>query len=152
MSDVSVTEAVVVGLFALLGAFFGAALTRRTEYEKWLRQEKSNTFGEFLRQLHETRLAATDAYYSTNGDERSKSIRAGEGFASLQKYAGVARLYMSENGRTEFSSMLNDLLVNCTVKGGPANRTDQIKKLMEDIQLLLERELNHLPKKVRWLF
>ena len=39
-----VVIAVVAGLFSLLGAFAGAVLTRRTEYEKWLRQNRSEVF------------------------------------------------------------------------------------------------------------
>jgi len=152
ISDFSLTQAIVGGLFALLGAFFGAALTRRSEYEKWLRQEKSNTFGEFLRELHDIRRSVSDAYYGQEADEITKSIKSDEGFARLQRSAGIARLYMSDKGRTNFSKLLNDLRENCTVQGGPANRAIQIDTLMEEIQFLLERELNLLPWKPRWLF
>ena len=151
MSNISLTQSIVGGLFLLLAAFIGAALTRRSEYEKWLRQEKSKIFGEFLRELHDVRHVAGDAYYSKDADEITKSIQATEEFARLQKFAGIARLYMSDKGRTNLSRLLNDLWVNCTVQGGPANRTIQIGTLMEEIQLLLERELNSLPWKPRWL-
>jgi hypothetical protein len=151
MSDISLTQSVVAGLFLLLAAFTGAALARRSEYEKWLRHEKSKIFGEFLRELHDVRLAAGAAYYSQKADEINKSIKATEGFARLQKFSGIARLYMSDKGRANLSKLLNDLRVNCTVQGGPASRTVQIGILMEEIQLLLERELNLLPWIPRWL-
>ena len=99
MADISFTQAAIGGLFALLGAFAGAALTRRSEYEKWHRQEKSNAFGEFLRQLHDTRTNASDAYYSGESAELAKSIKATEAFAKLEKYSGIARLHMSASGR-----------------------------------------------------
>lgn len=151
MNYLLLAQSIIVGVVALLGAYIGAALTRQSEYEKWLRQEKSKTFGEFLRELHDIRLAATDVYYSQEADEITKSIRVTEKFALLQKYAGIARLYMSDKGRTTLSKLLNDLRVNCTVQGGPANRAIQISPLMDEIQLLLERELNQLPRKSRWL-
>ena len=64
-------------LFALLGAFFGAWLTRRSEYEKWYRQEKSNAFAEYLRQLHDARLRASDIYYGTDGTEQDRRYASG---------------------------------------------------------------------------
>ena len=148
MSDIGV--ALVTGLLALLGAFAGAALTRRTEFEKWLRQERTSAFGEFLRELHGTRTAVTKAYYDEEGTEQIKSTRATQAFVLLQKQVGIARLFMSEKGRGEFDKLLNDLWVNCTVQGGPANRTNQIKSLMGSIQVLLERELNYLPSGLPW--
>lgn len=151
MSDL-VAPGLIAGLFALLGAFAGAALTRRTEYEKWLHQERTLAFATLLRELHETRLHATTAYYDEPGTEMEKSIKVTEAFTRLQKHVSIARLFMSEPGREEVSKLANDLWVNCTVQGGPANRVSQTKELMKTIQLTLERELNYMPWKVRWPF
>lgn len=152
MIDLSITQAIVTGLLALLGAFAGAALTRRTEYEKWLRQERTSAFGEFLRELHSTRMRVATAYYDEEGAEQIKSTKATQAFVGLQKQIGIARLFMSEAGRAEFAKLLNDQWVHCTVQGGPANRVSQIKSLMESIQVLLERELNYLPSRLPWKF
>jgi uncharacterized membrane protein YfcA len=43
--------ALVAGLFSLLGAFAGAFLARRTEYEKWLRQNRAEAFGLLMQRL-----------------------------------------------------------------------------------------------------
>lgn len=151
MSDILV-PGVIAGLFALLGAFVGAALTRRTEYEKWLRQARTEAFATFLRELHDTRLYATNAYYDEPGAEQEKSIKVTEAFTRFQKHVALARLFISDAGREELSSLVNDLWVNCTVQGGPANRANQVKELMHKIQGVLERELNYMPWKVRWPF
>jgi hypothetical protein len=89
-----VIAAVVTGLLALAGGFAGAALTRRTEYEKWLRQERSTVFAEFLRQLYEAQAQALDAIYSTEGTELMRDIRVSEVFQTLMAHAGVVRLYL----------------------------------------------------------
>jgi hypothetical protein len=150
MADISFTQAAIGGLFALLGAFAGAALTRRSEYEKWHRQEKSNAFGEFLRQLHDTRITASDAYYSGEGAELAKSIKATEAFVKLEKYSGIARLHMSPSGRESLAELTKKLWINCTIQGGPANRVNEIKALMAAIQTLLEQELAKVPGKLPW--
>jgi hypothetical protein len=140
-----VVPGLVAGLFALLGVYAGAALTRRTEYEKWLRQERTQTFAKFVQELHETRLYAANVYYDEPGTEQEKSIKVTESFTRLQKHVNIARLFMSEAGREQLSSLTNELWVNCTVQGGPANRVSQTKDLMSKVQSLLERELTYLP-------
>lgn len=136
----------------MLGAFTGAALTRRTEFEKWLRQARTEAFAAFLRELHETRLYATHVYYDEPGTEQEKSMKVTEAFTRFNKHLALTRLFISEVGREELSSLVNTLWVNCTVQGGPANRVNQLKELMQNIQVVLERELTYMPWEVRWPF
>ena len=146
------TQAAVAGLFALLGGFAGAALTRRTEYEKWLRQERTKAFAEYIAQLYETRLLATRTYYDEPGTELEKSIKVTEAFTRLGRYTATARLFMSPSGRKALTLSQNSLWIDCTVQGGPANRVNQIKAHMKQIQEVLEVELEALPGIFRWPF
>ena len=140
----------IAGLFALLGAFAGAALTRRTEYEKWLRQERAQAFGVLINEVHETRLFATNEYYEGEGTEQERSTRVTEAFTKLGRHVGVARLYMSNDGRGELSEVVQGLWINCTSQGGPASRVIQLKAQMERLQKLLEGELSVLPWSLRF--
>ena len=150
MSDSAVIQALVGGLLALLGGFFGAWLTRRTEYEKWLRQQRSTEFAGFLRRLHEVRLDASNAFYSAEGSEQQRRMNATELFVGLRKYESVARLYMSKAGRSKLSELTNELWLNCIASGGPANREQQIKQTESAIQELIEQELEHILWELRW--
>ena len=140
----------IAGLFALLGAFAGAALTRRTEYEKWLRQERALAFGTLINEVHDTRLFATNEYYEGKGTEQERSTRVTEAFTRLGRHVGVARLYMSQEGREELSQVVQGLWINCTNQGGPASRVMQLKSQMECLQKLLESELTALPWRIRF--
>ena len=151
MSDILAT-ALIAGLFALLGAYLGAALTRRTEYEKWLRQERTEAFAVLLREVHDTRLYAGRAYYEGTGTELEKSTKVTEMFTHLQKPVSLARMFMSSTSRAELSTHVNDLWVNCTAQGGPADRANEIKSLLLSIQEVLERDLDYMPWKVQWPF
>ena len=146
----SVVPGLVAGLFALLGAFAGSALSRRSEYEKWLRQERTQAFGVLVKELYDTRLYATVAYYDEPGTEQEKSMKVTEAFTRLQKHLSIARLFMSEGGREKLSEFVNQLWISCTVRGGPANGVIQTKDLMKQIQAVLEQDLNYLPWRVRW--
>lgn len=147
-----VVSGLVAGLFALLGAFAGSALSRRSEYEKWLRQERTQAFGVLVKELHDTRMYATVAYYDEQGTDQQKRMKVTEAFTRLERHVSAARLFMSEAGRERLSELVNDLWVNCTVQGGPANSAIQNKSLMQQIQAVLEKDLNYLPWRVRWPF
>ena len=146
----SVIPGLVAGLFALLGAFAGSALSRRSEYEKCLRQERTQAFGILVKELYETRLYATVVYYDEPGTEQEKSMKVTEAFTRLQKHLSIARLFMSESSREKLSELVNQLWLNCTAQGGPANRVIQNEELMKQIQSVLEQDLNYLPWRVRW--
>jgi hypothetical protein len=154
MSDPSLTTVVLSvatvalsGFCSIAGVFAGARLARRSEYDKWHRQEKSKALAEFLSELYNTRIAASDAYYSGERDNLAKSIKAGEAFAALRKYQGVARLYMSDNGRDSLEQLVSDLRLNCTDDGGPAKHSTKVEALMKSIQELVETELALPPGK-----
>ena len=82
--------------------------------------------------------------YSFEGNEQLRSMNATELFVGLRKYESVARLYMSKTGRSTLSELTNKLCVDCTARGGPANRTEQIKQSELAIQALLEQELEKI--------
>ena len=152
MSDQAIIQAFVVGLLALLGAFAGAALTRRTEYEKWLRRERTVAFSNVLREMHQARLYASTVYYEQSGIALEKSSRVTEAFAKMEKDVGIARLFMSASGRSQLSSLINKLRADCSEDGGPARRSTQITASIDNIQTLLESELSHMQWKIKWPF
>src|SRR3990172_3682033 len=73
---VPIVTVFVSGLFALLGGFLGAFLTRRTEYKKWLRQERGAAFSDFLKKFNETTQEATQIVFDQkySNDQRDKNI------------------------------------------------------------------------------
>lgn len=146
MEYISVIQAVVAGALALIGAFAGSVLTKRSEYEKWLRQEKTNAFGNFLRELHDVRHFATNTHHGNQDTEQVRSVKVTEAFSLLEKHVGIARLFMSDSGKAELSSSVNELWVNCTSQDGLANRGSQIAEAMGRIQKNLERELDYKVK------
>ena len=140
----------VAGLFALLGAMIGAALSRRTEYEKWLRQARTEAFAVLVREVHVTREYATIAYYDEGESEPDKSMKITQSFVVLERHISLARLFMSSAGRLELTALVKKLWLSCDTKGGPANGGVQIKENMEKIQSLLEEELVYIPGKLKW--
>jgi hypothetical protein len=145
MDSSSLLQALGGGLLALLGGYAGASLARRTEYEKWLREEKSKAFADLLRELHDTRIAATEAMYDTSVPESERALNATMLYARLNKFEGIARLYMSERTRELLARQLKIVWLSATSDGGPADHGDKIREAMKSIQALLEGELHARP-------
>ncbi|MCM2288035.1 MAG: hypothetical protein NDI67_03315 [Sulfuritalea sp.] len=135
-------QAITAGLFGLLGGFAGAALTRRTDYEKWLRQEKSTTFAEFLRQMHDARENAIETLYSTSLDEQLRSIKLTEIFLRLSKQESVARLYLNNTSRESLSKLRKELWLLHATRENQADRIGNAERVMNEIQNLLESQLH----------
>lgn len=152
MHEVAIVTAFVAGLFALLGSFFGAALTRRTEYEKWLRQARTEAFATLVRELHEARSQASTAYYDEGEEEPDRGIKITAIFAALEKHVALARLFMSSAGREDLSSLVSKLWQGYSSTGGSANYALQNKEAMQRFQTLLEAELEYLPPRTYWPF
>lgn len=136
-----VIVAVVTGLLALLGGFAGAALTRRTEYEKWLRQERSAVFAEFLRQLYKAKSDATDAIYSTEGSELMRDIRVSEIFLALKAQEDIVRLYLHPDDRDEFSACMREFAVVHSPATDQMHRLKKSEESLNHVQAVFERSI-----------
>jgi hypothetical protein len=134
--------AVVSGLFALLGGFSGAWLARRTEYEKWLRQERSSAFVEFLKQLHAVREKAIDTVHAANLSALERDTKVSELFLGLNSHENIARLYLEPGDRAEFSKLVKELWL---LHSGSTSQSDRIKKVemvLSAIQSMFERTIH----------
>ena len=149
MDDAATIAAFVSGLLAVVGGFFGAWLTRRSEFEKWYRQEKALVIAEYLRQLHDAKCSSSDAFHSIadkGAALRSHSIT--EPFVRLEKHAAVLRLFLPPDRREMLSVHQHNLWLSCTGEHGPSGLKGETEKIMQAIQVLLENELGKAPG--RW--
>jgi hypothetical protein len=143
------TDTLLAALFPLLGVFLGAWLTRRTEFEKWHRQEKTIAIARYLQHLHETRQNARNAMYDSSSlSALEKNTRAIQAFEDLGKSLALVRLYISEQNRRTLQEVQHNLYLQCTRDGGPAAGPNQISEMLEKIQILLETELSRVPGRV----
>ena len=140
------TAQTITALFALLGGFFGAWLTRRSEFEKWHRQEKAVAIDKYVRQLYDAKFESSDAYHSTPTREiPSQNHKVTEPFVRLDKHKAIVRLYLSPSNRDELGRLQHKLWSSCTGRDGPAGRLDEVQETMHAIQVLLEKELSIVP-------
>lgn len=145
-SALPILVAVVAGFFSLLGGFFGAKLARRSEYEKWLRQERSTVFGEFLRQINKAQAEALDAIYSTEGTDLMRDIRVSEIFQPLRAQVNIVRLYLHPDDRQAFSEEISKFAVAYSATGEQMKRLKQSDVTFKHVQEVFERTLSVLPE------
>jgi hypothetical protein len=142
MLAMEIIVAVVAGLFSLLGAFAGSALGRRTEYDKWLRQEKSAAFSEYLRQLYAVQRACLDLIYCDPGQEDVADMRIAEHFWGLTPQENIVRLYLQTEDRDTFSHHAKELWNATSRVLNQSTRHSKTETSITSIQNLFERSLH----------
>ena len=141
-NNLSIIVAIVSGLFALLGGFFGAWLARRTEYEKWLRKERSVAFAEFLKQAHSVREKATDILYNSGLSERERDLKITELFIRLNAQENIVRLYLKANDRESFSKLKHELWIFLSPTTRQTIRINNVDEVFSKIQEIFERTIH----------
>ena len=143
--NIEIMELIIVafisGLFALLGAFFGAWLTRKTEYQKWIRQIRSVEFSEFIKQLESLRIKASDILYNCNFNEQEKDIQITELFIRLKPQENIIRLYLNKSDRKTFSRLKHELWSFYEPGIEQSVRMKKHKEMLHDIQAEFEKNI-----------
>jgi hypothetical protein len=139
--ELKIIVAFIYGLFALLGGFLGAWLTRKTEYQKWIRQQRSVEFAEFIKQLENLRLKASDILYDCNVTEREKDMQITELFIGLKPQENIVRLYLDEFDRNTFSGLKHELWSFYAPSIEQPVRMKKHKELLQGIQAIFEKNI-----------
>ncbi len=133
--------AFISGLFALLGGFIGAWLTRKTEYQKWLRQQRSVEFSEFIKQLEDVRVKASDILYSSKPTDEEKDFQITELFIGLKPLENIVRLYPNKSDRETFSKLKHKIWSFYSPSIKKSVRMKKHKELLQGIQDLFEKNI-----------
>lgn len=129
----------VAGVFALSGAWVGALLSRRNEYDKWLRQARTEAFVNFLRNLND----CEDQIYAnklSKDDAIELVVWVQSQLQPAFNEARIVRLFLSSNERERLHEYLMMILNGHST---PAGSNMQRAKGVEAIQQLLESNLLH---------
>ncbi len=138
-----ISVAIISGLLALIGGFLGAWLTRRTEYSKWLRQERSIAFAEFIKKLNDTSLEAINILSSPDTDKGDIDLSVTKLFCQLNGPENVVRLYLDEADRDDFSQLVKEYWILHSPRVAIERRIKDGKLKLEMIQKILEKSLHH---------
>ncbi|WP_180136660.1 hypothetical protein [Desulfoluna butyratoxydans] len=141
MDEVKIIVALISGLFALLGGFLGAWLTRRTEYMKWIRQQRSLEFTEFIKQLEDFRSKANDIVYNHDLSDGEKDKTITELSIGLKPQENIVRLYLNKTDREHFSKLKHDIWKCYYPKIDISVRMKKHKEYLNAIQSLFEKNI-----------
>lgn len=134
--------AFVAGLFALLGAFAGAWLTRTTEHQKWLRQSRAEVYTKFLDLLSKAHVAATDIMCDGSIEELLQNIKVTEAYMPALDCARVVRLYLPPARRREFTELAHGYYVLHSQRSLGDSRLTTMEQRLQQIQALFEETLD----------
>lgn len=99
-------------MLALCGGAAGFLLARKTEYEKWSRQARTESFVSFMRALNEAEDSIYDEisspkFLAYNDDQRHMWVTLK--MVPLYNEARVTRLFLSERDREALQQAINKL-------------------------------------------
>jgi hypothetical protein len=134
--------AVVSGIFALLGAFIGAWLTRTTDHKKWLRERRSEAYTRFLDLLSKAHVAATDIMFDRSIEELQQNIKVTEAYIPAMDCARIVRLYLPPARRQEFSELAHGYFVLHSQRSLGDSRLTKMGDRLKLIQQLFEETLD----------
>ena len=131
----------VSGLFAILGVFAGAFVSRRTEYEKWLRVERAKVFAEFLRLIDEAFEKSVDALHSKDKDQLDRDIEVTRAYSLPLTHARIVRLYLPGSEREQFERLARSIWALHATTGLGDKRIQTLQERLNEVQRLFERYL-----------
>lgn len=138
-----ILAALVAGLLALVGGYLGAWASRRTEYEKWLRQERSAAFASFLRELHKTWLEFPSGVLRNPAISPDADRYITESIVKLEPHKNIVRLYLDEKDREPFSKLVHEIWVAQTSSAlSEASSSAKTQQAMLAIQRIFENRLH----------
>jgi hypothetical protein len=133
--------AFATGLFSLLGGAWGAFLARRSQYEKWLRESRSNVFAKFLELIQEARSKTTDTIYDESLEKLQRDIIITEHYNIPLNYMKIVRLYLPKNSRNNFEKLGREIWsLHASIDLGQS-RIQKMEEKLDEIQGIFETNL-----------
>lgn len=133
--------AITAGLFSLLGAYAGAALGRRTEYEKWLRKNRSEVFAKFIELISKAQIDATNAMFDNSLEQIQQDIKVTEAYHPALEYARIVCLYLPKNKRKVFRQLSHECWTLHSARNLGDSRLQKLTEKLEAIQNIFESNL-----------
>ena len=136
-----ISTVAVSGLLSLLGGFTGAFLARRTDYEKWLRQVRSQSFADFLMQAQSFQTKAIDIVHGPM-PLLKRDIAVTELFMNVETYKQIVRLYLDPQDRGRFEELVAELRVAMNPNRDQGDRSGKFNQALKKIQSIFEAALD----------
>lgn len=136
--SMEVIVAVTAGLFSMIGAFLGAALARQRDYEKWLRENRSEVFAKFLNLLSEAQIKAIDAMYDMALEKIQQDVKVTDAYMPALNYVRVVCLYLPQNKRKEFRQLAQEFWALHSTRSLGDKRLQKMTEKLEEIQNIFE--------------
>lgn len=139
--SVRILIAAAAGFFTLLAVFLGARLSRQTEHDKWLRQNRSEVFTKFLEFLAKAHEKATDILFDRSLEELAQNIKVTEAYMPAMDYVRIVRLYLPARKRDEFKKLAHGYYVLHSQRSLGDSRLTKMGERLDAIQAIFEDTL-----------
>ena len=133
--------AIITGTFALIGAFGGWYLERKTRHQIWLLEKRSEIFSEFLKILNKC-IEEASIYFRQgieNSFEREQKLI--DIYSPALDYINNVRLFLKKGSRDPFEELVRGIYAIHSSKEFGDKRLLIMTQKKNDLQKLLEEHL-----------
>ena|SRR5258706_2958791 len=142
-TEMNILTVILSGLLALVGAYVGAMLNRKTQHQNWLLQRRADAFAKLWDSLESARLETAQYLRTTADTGMSRDQKVIDIFHPAFAQAKIARLFASSTIKDHIEKKVSDIFAGIvTVSLGDA-RFKEIKTNETELQNLLESDLKN---------
>lgn len=101
--------AVVAGVFALIGAYVGSRMERKTQHQNWILEKRAETFADFLKILNKSIEDASFYFRREQGKGLEREQKLLDIYYPSFDHTKIVRLFLKENSRDNFEKLVGDI-------------------------------------------
>ena len=132
---------IITGIFALVGAFVGAYLHRKTQHESWLLEQRAVAFANFLRTLDKCIEDGNDALQEGLQDDSNMYRKLMEIYKPAFLHSRIVSLFVMHNSKQRVSKLVREIVSLHLSRIDHEKRRGTISEKEEELQNILEENL-----------
>lgn len=139
----NILTVILSGLLALVGAYVGAMLNRKTQHQNWLLQRRAEAFAKLWDALESARLESAKYLRSTDDTGMRREQKVMDIFHPAFAQAKVARLFSSSAIKNHIDKKISVIYAGIATVSLGDTRFKEVANNETELQNLLESDLKN---------
>jgi hypothetical protein len=139
----NILTVVLSGLLALVGAYLGAILNRKTQHQNWLFQRRAEAYAKLWDSLESSQFECAQYLRSTQDTGMTKEQKMLDIFHPTFSQAKVVRLFASSGIKDQIEKKISAIYAGIATTTLGDTRFEEVRANENDLQILLENDLKN---------
>ncbi|MEN8265247.1 MAG: hypothetical protein ABFR82_17510 [Nitrospirota bacterium] len=139
----SIITVLIAGVFALIGAYIGSRMERKTQHQNWILEKRAETFADFLKVLNKS-IEDVSLYFRQDpekGLEREQKLL--DIYYPAFDYVNIVRLFLKESERDKFDKLVREIYAIHSQKERGDTRLSLMDSKKKELQKIFEDHIKN---------